>query len=68
MSDTFTIQRFAPGQVLSSRGRARALRKQLDGLLLRHPRIVVDFDGVEVLAESFADELLGVIVLARGAE
>ncbi len=56
------------GRDLSSRERARALREQfLAGAGTDPTRLVFDFAGVRTLSDSFADELIAVLVTQRGA-
>lgn len=55
------------GRDLSSRERARLLREQFLAEVGANPlRLTFDFDGVRTLSDSFADELLAVLVVERG--
>ena len=57
------------GEDLSSRDRARRLREELVREAGRDAqRLTFDFEGVRTLSDSFADELLAVLVEERGAE
>jgi STAS-like domain of unknown function (DUF4325) len=52
------------GKDLSSRDHARVLRETGDATA----RLTFDFAGVRTLSDSFADELLAVLVEARGED
>ncbi|MDW5595933.1 STAS-like domain-containing protein [Conexibacter stalactiti] len=60
-TDTTTTIRPAQqlGSVLVGRDDAAALRKDVRRRAARGESVVLDFAGVDVLAPSFADELLG---------
>ena len=50
-----------------SRGRAALLRQELEHRLDKELKVVIDFSGVDV-TQSFADELIGVLVFHHGPE
>lgn len=52
---------------LGTRYRAKQLRIELEVLLSRHPEITLDFTGFDA-TQSFIDELVGQLVLQRGAD
>ncbi|MBI1947640.1 MAG: STAS-like domain-containing protein [Deltaproteobacteria bacterium] len=55
------------GKDLSSRERARLLREEFVREAGVNPaRLTFDFAGVRTLSDSFADELLAVLVVERG--
>lgn len=54
------------GSELSTRRAAVPLRLQIDALNAGGNRVVLDFEAVEDVTESYADELFGVLVLKHG--
>jgi hypothetical protein len=46
------------GPVLTSRGRAAVLRAVIEQAVADGEQVVLDFDGVETMSPSFADELI----------
>ena len=57
------------GKHLASRERARQLREgALSELGSGHNQITIDFEGVDLLSDSFADELLAILVRDKGEE
>ncbi|MED5387436.1 MAG: STAS-like domain-containing protein [Pseudomonadota bacterium] len=55
------------GQFLSSREKARVIRLEVDSVFDLGESVVFDFEGVSA-TQSFLDELIGVLVLKRGAD
>lgn len=54
---------------LASRSRARQLRDQFIAEAGQNPeRLTFDFEGVRTLSDSFADELIAVLVEQRGEQ
>lgn len=53
------------GTDLSSRFKASGLRRQIESSADLLP-VVLDFEGVYTMSESFADELIGLLVASRG--
>lgn len=49
-----------------SRGGGQRVRQQLENLLQSAETITVDFDGVEVISSSFADEVFGRLFVSLG--
>jgi anti-anti-sigma regulatory factor len=45
------------GPVLAGRGLATTLRERVEGALASGDAVVIDFEGVEAMSPSFADEL-----------
>lgn len=64
---TFTISLFsyAAGKTLGIRTRATPIRLDVETALARGDDVLIDFTGVS-LTQSFADELVGALVLHRG--
>lgn len=60
-----TIRLHQLGSSLASRARGRELRLQLE---TTGGRCTLDFDGVLSVSESFADEVLGVLVETYGVD
>ncbi len=57
------------GKDLASRERARRLREDFVRELGQAPHhLIFDFEGVRTLSDSFADELVAVLVEQNGAE
>lgn len=56
------------GSDLSSRSRATALRSRLLEDVKAGSNVILDFEGVRTVSDSFADELFGVTVAALGED
>ena len=54
------------GPDLSTRRAAVPVRLQVEALNAGGSRVVLDFESVEDVTESYADELVGVLVLKHG--
>ena len=52
---------------IGSRLRARSVREQVEVLLGNDGDVVIDFQGVGI-SQSFADELVGVLLLYKGPD
>ena len=55
-----------PGPDPSTRRAAAPMRLQVEALNAAGHRVVLDFESVEDVTESYADELVGVLVLKHG--
>jgi len=53
------------GSLASTRIMASPLRDQAEGLLLQGNEVVFDFKGIHI-TQSFADELIGALILHHG--
>ena len=62
------VLRNAYGTDLSSRQRAVELRNQVTAGVVATGRYVLDFGGVRTVSDSFADELIAVLVAEHGEE
>ncbi|MYB05171.1 MAG: DUF4325 domain-containing protein [Gemmatimonadetes bacterium] len=49
-----------------SRRGGRRMRRMVRNLLVGHPSVVLDFDGVGIITSSFADEFFGRLFVAMG--
>ena len=58
---TFSFRKF--GENLGTRPLGRQVREQLMPLLEKEERIVLDFTGVNVVSNSFADECIAKLLL-----
>jgi hypothetical protein len=58
----------APGTDLASRRSAAVLRSQIEYAANEGRYVVIDFNDVLSVSESYADELLGVLIADRGLE
>jgi hypothetical protein len=56
------------GDFLGSRHLGHDIRERLTALLLRGEDVVVDFDGVSMVTQSFADEAFGKLARDVGVE
>ena len=56
------------GPVLVTRALGAEVREALLKELATAPRVVLDFDGVEMIGNSFADECLGKLLLGMSLE
>lgn len=61
----FSVKEHAARDV-RSRGGGRRVRQQLENLLRESETVTVDFDGVEVISSSFADEVFGRLFVTLG--
>lgn len=50
------------GCVFSTRGRAKSIRFEIENQAADHNQIILDFNGVNAVSASFADELFGELV------
>jgi hypothetical protein len=65
----FPVSRY--GSYLATRGKAREMRSELDEHVRSNPdcsAVVVNFDGVEAMTISVADEFLGRFILDRSTD
>lgn len=56
------------GPVLAGRGLAAGLRERVEGALNAGDSVVLDFEGVESMSPSFADELFAKLSVRPGDE
>jgi anti-anti-sigma regulatory factor len=56
------------GTVLAGRGLATAIREEVEHLIADGTEVILDFEGVEAVSPSFADEVFGKLVAAVGEE
>jgi hypothetical protein len=56
------------GSDISSRKCAAQLRAEILQVIGCSQSVVLDFDGVRTISDSFADELFGILALELGAE
>ena len=61
----FRVKERAERDVNSRRSGAR-VRRQIENLLAEEDHVVIDFDGVDVISSSFADEVFGRLFLELG--
>lgn len=68
MRESFSLfEKSHHARFLGTRHRARELRSELETLLKQSHEVVLDFTGFDA-TQSFIDELIGQLVLTRGAE
>ena len=58
---TFSFREY--GQNLGTRPLGKRVREQLLPLIEQHERVVLDFTGVDVVSNSFADECIAKLLL-----
>ena len=63
---TFRFREF--GEYLGTRMLGERARNQLLPLIRQYDKVVLDFSGVEVVANSFADECLGKLLLTMSLD
>ena len=63
---TFEFKRF--GENLGTRPLGKQAREELLPLLNGEDRVVLDFDGVDVVSNSFADECIAKLLLSMSLE
>jgi len=51
---------------ISTREKGLSLRKNLEQLLRTEKIVVLDFDGINLITQSFADEVIGVLIRKKG--
>lgn len=61
------LRDFTRSSVLGQRHTARPIREHINNQLALEDRVRIDFSGLEV-TQSFADELLGALVLEHGPD
>ena len=53
-------------KTLSSRQIGRKIRNIVEKFLEDNDTVVIDFNGIELISQSFGDEILGVLIRERG--
>lgn len=53
---------------LTSRVNGLELRKLIEQELKKNDTVTIDFDGIELITQSFGDEVIGVIVREKGID
>ncbi len=51
---------------ISTREKGLILRKNLEQLLKTEKTVVLDFEGINLITQSFADEVIGVLIRKKG--
>lgn len=67
MNTQISLKPLAAGRMVGERSKAGGVRTQVEQAILAGHEVVLDFAGVEV-TQSFADELVGVLILNLGPE
>jgi hypothetical protein len=63
------ISEFFPGiKSLGGREEGALIRKEIEKVLEKESKVFVDFEGLEVVSHSFADEIFGVLMEEYGWE
>ncbi len=66
MTTNITLREYANGRMIGMRSSALPIRSQIELALQRGEDVSIDFSGVEI-TQSFADELIGALILRKGA-
>ncbi len=53
---------------LSTRENGLLLRKEIEKLLEKNQYVVLNFEGINLITQSFADEVLGVLIRKNGID
>lgn len=65
MTTNITLREYANGRMIGMRSSALPIRRQIEIALQQGHDVSIDFSGVEI-TQSFADELIGALILRRG--
>lgn len=69
MDNTINIKIFFPDlDFLGSRGAGEIIRLKIDEILLNNQNVILNFDKIEGITQSFADEIIGIQVRANGIQ
>lgn len=66
MTTNIALREYANGRMIGMRSSALPIRGQIELALQRGEEVSIDFSGVEI-TQSFADELIGALILRKGA-
>ena len=56
------------GKSVGTRNLAKGIRKQLESAVEKGEKVIIDFTGVDIVSNAFADELIGVFILHNGID
>jgi ribulose 1,5-bisphosphate synthetase/thiazole synthase len=53
---------------LTSRYKGLVIRKTIEKALEKGNKVIIDFEGFDLITQSFGDEIIGVIIRSKGVE
>ena len=69
MSETIVMSNEFPGlDFLGSRNAGEIIREKMDEIIAKKKLIILDFNGILSISQSFGDEIIGIYVRAFGVE
>ena len=53
---------------ITGRNEGQKLREQIDIILNKYNNVIIDFENIDLVTQSFADEVFGIIIRTKGSD